>query len=100
MASASATNRPTLCSSRIPLPPRNSRAYLPMFKRYAQFAGETCDPMVIHWPKGIKAKGQVRHQYHATDIVPTILDVAGLQRQESLVLCPRRCRDVTVTPIT
>lgn len=52
----------------------------PMFKRYSQFSGGTCDPMVIHWPNGIKAKGQVRHQYHhATDVVPTILDVAGLQ---------------------
>ena len=50
-----------------------------MFKRYAQYSGGTCDPMVISWPAGIKAKGQVRHQYHhATDIVPTILDVAGL----------------------
>ena len=51
-----------------------------MFKRYSQYSGGTCDPMVIHWPKGIKAKGQVRHQYHhATDIVPTILDVIGLE---------------------
>ncbi|GFG69922.1 arylsulfatase [Mycolicibacter senuensis] len=50
-----------------------------MFKRYSQFSGGTCDPMVIHWPAGIKAKGQVRHQYHhATDIVPTILDAAGI----------------------
>ena len=32
-----------------------------MFKRYSQFAGGTCDPLVIHWPKGIKAKGEVRH---------------------------------------
>jgi arylsulfatase A-like enzyme len=51
-----------------------------MFKRYSQFAGGTCDPLVIHWPKGIKAKGEVRHQYHhSTDIVPTILDVIGLE---------------------
>jgi arylsulfatase A-like enzyme len=51
-----------------------------MFKRYSQFSGGTCDPMVIHWPKGIKAKGQVRNQYHhATDVVPTILDVVGLK---------------------
>jgi arylsulfatase len=51
-----------------------------MFKRYSQFAGGTCDPMVIHWPKGIKAKGGIRHQYHhSTDIVPTILDVVGLE---------------------
>ncbi|MCB1289856.1 MAG: sulfatase-like hydrolase/transferase, partial [Mycobacterium sp.] len=34
-----------------------------MFKRYSQFAGGTCDPMVISWPKGIKAKGEVRNQY-------------------------------------
>jgi arylsulfatase A-like enzyme len=51
-----------------------------MFKRYSQYAGGTCDPLVIHWPKGIKARGEVRDQYHhATDIVPTILDVAGLE---------------------
>ena len=51
-----------------------------MFKRYSQYAGGTCDPLVIHWPKGIKAKGEVRHQYHhSTDIVPTILDVVGLE---------------------
>ena len=51
-----------------------------MFKRYSQFAGGTCDPLVIHWPKGIKAKGEVRHQYHhSTDIVPTILDIVGLE---------------------
>jgi arylsulfatase A-like enzyme len=51
-----------------------------MFKRYSQYSGGTCDPMVIHWPVGIKAKGAVRHQYHhATDIVPTILEVTGLE---------------------
>ncbi len=51
-----------------------------MFKRYAQFAGGTCDPLVVHWPKGIKAKGEMRHQYHhSTDIVPTILEAVGLE---------------------
>ena len=51
-----------------------------MFKRYSNYAGGTCDPLVVHWPKGIKAKGEVRNQYHhATDIVPTILDVCGLK---------------------
>ena len=51
-----------------------------MFKRYAQYAGGTCDPLIIHWPKGIKDKGGIRHQYHhSTDIVPTILDVVGLE---------------------
>src|SRR5215469_5857247 len=51
-----------------------------MFKRYSQYAGGTCDPLVISWPKGIKAKGEVRHQYHhSTDIVPTILEICGLE---------------------
>ncbi|MGH7585414.1 MAG: sulfatase-like hydrolase/transferase [Gemmatimonadales bacterium] len=51
-----------------------------MFKRYSEYAGGTCCPMVISWPKGIKAQGEVRHQYHhSTDLVPTILDVCGLQ---------------------
>ena len=54
-----------------------------MFKRYSQYAGGTCDPLIIHWPKGIKAKGEMRHQYHhSTDIVPTILDAVGLQMPE------------------
>jgi arylsulfatase len=51
-----------------------------MFKRYSEYAGGTCCPLVISWPKGIKAKGEVRDQYHhSTDIVPTILDVCGLE---------------------
>ncbi|TDR85338.1 arylsulfatase [Enterovirga rhinocerotis] len=51
-----------------------------MFKRYAQFAGGTCAPLVVSWPKGIKARGEVRHQYHhSVDIVPTILEVCGLE---------------------
>jgi arylsulfatase len=51
-----------------------------MFKRYSQFSGGTCDPLVISWPKGIKARGEVRNQYHhSTDIVPTILEVCGLE---------------------
>jgi len=55
-----------------------------MFKRYSQFAGGTCDPMVIHWPKGISAKGEMRHQYHhSVDVVSTVLDVIGVEMPES-----------------
>ena len=54
-----------------------------MFKRYSQYAGGTCDPLIIHWPKGIKATGEMRHQYHhCTDIVPTILDCCGIEFPE------------------
>ncbi|CAA0100720.1 Arylsulfatase [BD1-7 clade bacterium] len=54
-----------------------------MFKRYSQFAGGTADPLIISWPKGIKARGELRHQYHhAVDIVPTILELTGLKMPE------------------
>jgi len=36
------------------------------------------DPLVVHWPAGIKSKGEIRNQYHhITDIGATILDVTG-----------------------
>ena len=51
-----------------------------MFKRYSEYAGGTCCPLVISWPKGIKSKGEVRNQYHhSTDIVPTILECIGIE---------------------
>ncbi|WP_240155112.1 arylsulfatase [Chitinophaga sp. Cy-1792] len=51
-----------------------------MFKRYSEYAGGTADPLVICWPKGIRAHGEIRNQYHhSTDIVPTILDVCNVQ---------------------
>jgi arylsulfatase len=51
-----------------------------MFKRYSEYAGGTCVPLVISWPKGIKAHGELRSQYHhSVDIVPTILEIAGLE---------------------
>ena len=50
-----------------------------MWKRY-NFEGGIADPLVISWPKGIKAQGEIRHQYnHATDIVPTIYDCLGIE---------------------
>jgi arylsulfatase len=34
---------------------------------------------VVHWPKGIKAKGELRTQFHhVIDVAPTILEAAGL----------------------
>ena len=54
-----------------------------MFKRYSQYQGGICDPLVIHWPAGITAKGEVRqHYHHCTDIVPTILDCCGVSMPE------------------
>ncbi len=48
-------------------------------KQVASSYGGTRNGMVIHWPQGIKAKGEVRSQWHhVIDIVPTILEAAGL----------------------
>jgi arylsulfatase len=48
-------------------------------KQVASDFGGTRNGMVIHWPKGIKAKNQVRTQFsHVIDVAPTILQAAGL----------------------
>jgi arylsulfatase len=41
--------------------------------------GGTRNGMVIHWPKRIKAKGEVRAQFHhVIDVAPTVLEAARL----------------------
>jgi arylsulfatase len=41
--------------------------------------GGVADPLIVSWAGGIGARGEVRSQYvHAIDIVPTILEVAGI----------------------
>jgi arylsulfatase A-like enzyme len=48
-------------------------------KQVASHFGGTRDGMVVHWPAGIVAKGEVRHQWHhVIDVLPTILDVTGI----------------------
>jgi arylsulfatase A-like enzyme len=48
-------------------------------KQVASHYGGTRNGTIIHWPMGIKAKGEIRSQWHhVIDIVPTILEVAGL----------------------
>jgi len=48
-------------------------------KQYVHFGGIR-NPLIVHWPKGIKAKGELRTQFHhVIDIVPTILEAAGIE---------------------
>src|SRR6187401_3241457 len=48
-------------------------------KQIASHFGGTRNGMVVHWPNGIKAKGEVRSQFtHATDIAPTVMEACGL----------------------
>jgi arylsulfatase A-like enzyme len=49
-------------------------------KQVASHFGGTRNGMAISWPKGIKAHGEIRPQFqHVTDILPTILEAAGVQ---------------------
>jgi arylsulfatase len=48
-------------------------------KQVASHFGGTRNPMVIHWPKRIRATGEVRSQFHhVIDVAPTVLEAAGL----------------------
>jgi arylsulfatase A-like enzyme len=65
------------------------------FRRWKRetYRGGISDPFVVHWPKGIKAKGEVRTQYaHAIDMVPTVLEALGIE-------APTSIKGVTQSPI-
>jgi arylsulfatase A-like enzyme len=48
-------------------------------KQVASHFGGTRNGMVMHWPKGIKAKGEVRSQFHhVIDVAPTALEAAKI----------------------
>jgi arylsulfatase len=52
-------------------------------KQIVSHFGGTRQGMVISWPKGITDKGGIRHQFHhVIDIVPTILEAAGVAQPE------------------
>ncbi len=48
-------------------------------KQMAADFGGTRNGMVMHWPKGFDAKGEIRSQFHhVNDIAPTILEATNL----------------------
>ncbi|HEU5489828.1 MAG TPA: sulfatase-like hydrolase/transferase, partial [Gaiellaceae bacterium] len=48
-------------------------------KQVASHWGGTRNGTIVHWPAGIKAKGEVRSQFHhAIDVAATVLEAAGL----------------------
>ncbi len=51
-------------------------------RRYKQntHGGGIRDPLVLAWPRGIAARGELRHQFcHASDLAPTLLEVIGVE---------------------
>ncbi len=54
-------------------------------KQIASDYGGTRNGMVVHWPKGITAKNEIRSQWHhVIDIAPTILEAASLPEPKSV----------------
>jgi arylsulfatase len=65
------------------------------FRRWKRetYRGGVADPLIVSWPKGIKARGEIRSQYaHAIDLVPTVLDCLGIE-------APAQIRGITQSPI-
>ena len=54
-------------------------------KQVASHWGGTRNGTILHWPKGIKGKGEQRSQFHhVIDVAPTILELAGLPQPLSV----------------
>ena len=52
-------------------------------KQIASHWGGTRNATIVHWPAGIKAKGELRQQFsHVIDVAPTILEAAGIPEPE------------------
>jgi arylsulfatase len=48
-------------------------------KQVASHWGGTRNGTIVHWPKGIKEKGEIRSQFcHVIDVAPTVLEAAGI----------------------
>jgi len=60
-------------------------------KQVASNYGGTRNAMVVHWPKGIKGKGEIRSQWHhVIDVVPTILEAIGVPEPRIVNGTPQR----------
>ena len=65
------------------------------FRRWKRetYRGGVSDPFIVHWPGGIKTRGEIRTHYaHAVDMVPTVLEALGIDPPEEI-------RGVTQSPI-
>ncbi|MEU8943246.1 MULTISPECIES: arylsulfatase [Streptomyces] len=65
------------------------------FRRWKRetYRGGTSDPFLVHWPDGIRSRGEIRDQFaHIIDMVPTVLDVLGIE-------APATIKGVTQSPL-
>jgi arylsulfatase len=80
------------------------------FRRHKTWVheGGISTPLIVHWPRGIAARGELRHTPgHVIDLVPTVLEAAGGRRPAEWEgravppapgrsLLPAFARDVTI----
>ena len=54
------------------------------FYKQNTYEGGIRDPLIIHWPNGIDDAGGIRDQYHhVIDLMPTVLDIVGVEVPET-----------------
>ncbi len=47
--------------------------------------GGVADPCIVHWPRGITTRGEIRTQFaHAIDVLPTLLELIGVDAPDEL----------------
>jgi arylsulfatase len=54
-------------------------------KQVASHWGGTRNGTIVHWPRGIRARGEVRNQFHhVIDVAPTVLEAAGIPEPKTV----------------
>ena len=62
--------------------------------KQSEHRGGQHDALVVHWPNGIQAQGEIRDQYHhISDIAPTIMQAAGIEVPEEYHGVPQQPMD-------
>ncbi len=62
--------------------------------KQSEHRGGQQDALVVHWPNGIQARGEIRNQYHhISDIAPTIMEAAGAEVPEEYHGVPQQPMD-------
>ena len=60
-------------------------------KQVASNYGGTRNGLIVHWPDGIEAEGEIRTQWHhVIDVAPTVLEAAGLPQPRIVNGVPQR----------
>ena len=62
------------------------------FKRWKRevHEGGVADPCIVSWPARLGSEGGIRRQFtHAVDVLPTVLDLAGIRAPETIEYVPQ-----------